>query len=678
MLDKLFNDKKFLFLFSFLLEFGSYYLLQVTIPNAPSFSPELRLYPILGLMFGPIGPLGASVGILTMNLYLGYNIIASLIDSGICFFIGIMTYKLWYSKIGKLKPNIPRFNSALSILKLLIIMIIITNVFFILIFYSASYIDGFDLAYTFTDLIDLRDYSLSMLYFSLLFGLMFISIFNILKIPLQFPKKWRSLLNIDNKYILYGFLIALIYSILSAVLFIYGINIGRSYAALFIIVSILCTINKMDMDFEIKNENYFIIEYIIITFILILVIAFFATINDFRAITDLLFNDSPLEFRTQTTLAYTSVLILILSLVHIHYIEKTITNPMYDLIDALNKSKVEDMINTEKVLDSRIQGYLDRNDDFSRLVNSMQMLKNNIRSYLSQIKETKEEKERMETEFNVSSKIQSNMIKTDFDEFSKNREFEIFGLMNPAKEVGGDFYDYFNIDEENIGFVIGDVCGKGISATLLMVKTMYLIRNHSQINENPEIAMSEVNDLSCERNDENLFVTAFYGKLNFKTGKLTFVNAGHNPPLIKRNNPNDKVMDNESLKTNEKDNETLKTDENSFEKNDDENNFEYLKIRPNFVIGGMEEIEYEKQGINLKPGDIIFMYSDGITDTNNDHKGFYGDERLRKTLNHLKDKSLEEIVEGIKEDVHLFCDGKDQFDDVTMLIIKYIGCENNE
>ena len=137
-------------------------------------------------------------------------------------------------------------------------------------------------------------------------------------------------------------------------------------------------------------------------------------------------------------------------------------------------------------------------------------------------------------------------------------------------------------------------------------------------------------------------------------------------------------MDNESLKTNEKDNETLKTDENSFEKNDDENNFEYLKIRPNFVIGGMEEIEYEKQGINLKPGDIIFMYSDGITDTNNDHKGFYVDERLRKTLNHLKDKSLEEIVEGIKEDVHLFCDGKDQFDDVTMLIIKYIGCENNE
>ena len=524
-------------------------------------------------------------------------------------------------------------------------MFIVSSVYFILLFYAVQFVGGFTDIYAYTQPSDIRNYSINMLHFSIIFVIVISTFFNISKIPLQYPKKWKSLLNIDNKYFSYAYILVFISSFAASFLYIFGIDIGPAYAFVFVIISSLFMINKIDLDIEIKTANYTIIEQVIFTFLLILAISLVFIIDDFNIITDMIFNGAPPEFTMMVTLSYTSILIIILSLIHIYYIEKTITNPIYDLIDELNKTKAEDMINTEDEANSRLQSYLDRNDDISRLVDSFELLKGNIGSYLSQIKETSEEKDRIETEFNVASEIQSNMIKTDFEEFSKDREFEIFGFMNPAKEVGGDFYDYFDIDEENIGFAIGDVCGKGIPATLLMVKTMYLIRNHNKINEDPEEAMRNVNKLSCERNDEGLFATTVYGKLNLKSGKLLFVNAGHNPPLIKNNS---------------------------------DNNFEYMDIKPNFVLGEIEQMEYEKEELTLNPGDMIFLYSDGIIEANKDFQGFYGEDRLKDALNNSKDKSLKEIVEGIKDDVYAFCKGEDQFDDMTMLIIKYTGCESNE
>ena len=235
------------------------------------------------------------------------------------------------------------------------------------------------------------------------------------------------------------------------------------------------------------------------------------------------------------------------------------------------------------------------------------------------------------------------MLKKDFDEFSKDKPFEISAFMSPAKKVGGDFYDFFYIDEEHIGFVIGDVSGKGIPATLFMVKTMYLIRNHSKFHDNLKEVYENVNNLSCQRNNEDLFVTSWFGKLNINTGKLIFVNAGHNQPLIK-----------------------------------EKNNFEYLNIRPDFVLGGIDGLDYEEHELNLNPGDMIFLYTDGITEANNNYQGFFGENRLKETLNKYCDESLNEILDKIKNEVYEFCDDEDQFDDMTMLIIKYNGCENNE
>lgn len=177
--------------------------------------------------------------------------------------------------------------------------------------------------------------------------------------------------------------------------------------------------------------------------------------------------------------------------------------------------------------------------------------------------------------------------------------------MKPAREVGGDFYDYFKIDEDHVYFVIGDVSGKGIPSTLFMVKTMHLIENHAKFNEDLSQVIEKVNDLTYERNDEDLFVTTWIGKLNLKTGKLAYVNAGHNQPLIKH----------------------------------DSNNFEFMDTHPNLVIGGMEGTQYKEHEIDLNTGDMIFLYTDGVTEANDNYNGFYGENRLKEIINKNKNEN---------------------------------------
>ena len=215
--------------------------------------------------------------------------------------------------------------------------------------------------------------------------------------------------------------------------------------------------------------------------------------------------------------------------------------------------------------------------------------------------------------------------------------------MKPASEVGGDFYDYFKIDEDHVYFVIGDVSGKGIPSTLFMVKTMYLIENHTKFNEDLSQVIEKVNNLAYERNDEELFVTIWLGKLNLKTGKLSYVNAGHNQPLIKQ----------------------------------DSNNFEYMKTHPNLVLGGMEGIKYNEHEINLNAGDMVFLYTDGVTEANDNYNGFYGQNRLKETINENKNKKLNDIINEITKDIDKFCNNSEQYDDITMLIIKYNGWVEN-
>ncbi len=645
MLKKLFNNQIFLFIFTFLIRAIFFYYYGYLSIAGHFIIPDIGLGPIFGLMFGPAGALGHSLSMFIFEIKVGGDLFASLIDFGITFFISISAYKLWYATFKRMPISTPKFDSTYNILKFITIMFIISICYWSFINIALEAYPPFSLIYPLTTEINVFSYFLDMFNFATISGLLLISVFNILKIPLQTPKNLFSKINIKFKYFRIIFIPLFIYPIITLMTSFDNSLLDEIFFIIAIITIVLFNLNNFDINIETKGTNYSIIEQIILIFLAILVIVTFV---NFETLTLLIKHFagnwvSDINFVYMITIAYGSALVIIFSIFHIIRVERILTNPIYDLISALNKYKENKEFEEDTELNEKLNGYSENDDEISKLVNSFVKFRKTIGNYLTEIKKTTIEKEKIETEFNVANNIQTHMLKTDFDEFSKDKPFEISAFMNPAKEVGGDFYDFFDIDDEHIGFVIGDVSGKGIPATLFMVKTMYLIRNHCKFHEKPKEVYENVNDLSCQRNDEELFVTSLFGKLNIKTGKLTFVNAGHEQPLIKENDA-----------------------------------FEYLDINPNFVLGLMEGTTYNEQELSLKPGDSIFLYTDGITDANNDYHGFFGRNRLKETINKHKNENLNEILGKIKNEVYEFCDTENQFDDMTMLIIRYNGCENNE
>jgi sigma-B regulation protein RsbU (phosphoserine phosphatase) len=213
--------------------------------------------------------------------------------------------------------------------------------------------------------------------------------------------------------------------------------------------------------------------------------------------------------------------------------------------------------------------------------------------------------------------------------------------MYPAREVGGDFYDFFFIDDDHLVFLIADVSGKGIPAALFMMTTKTLIKNLAKTGLSADELITQANKQICKTNEQGIFVTVFLSILELSTGKINCINAGHNPPLFK-------------------------------EKNKD---FKYYKCTPNLVVGAMENTVYHSFERKIHPGDCIFLYTDGITEAYNKEDEFYGEERLVEFLNTTKSKNtdIENILLTIKEDVENFAQGEEQADDMTMLILRYNG-----
>lgn len=639
-IKKLFTKKWFVLLFTFTVELIFNYLFEVQHIGGYYIYADIALGPIFGLMFGPIGALGFALGTLAGELLEGIGLPAPLIDFVITFFISVLTYRLWYTTFNKGKKDTPRFNSTYNIIKFLSITILISIVYFSFLVISFSLFHNLNYSYSISDVDFNVPYMLNIITFTIIFGLLLISSFNILKIPLKTPKKRISKININQNYLLIILLICVGYFLFKE--FIMNITSIRHFFMLVtIITSILLYFNTFDVKVEPTKDNYSIIEEMILIFLAIITLTIVLNFNYFSTLILSYVPEIDPSYQILIILSFTSVFILLVSLIYIRFVERTITNPLYDMINTADnyfktKNKIESV--------HKLKKYITNDDSIGLLANSFVTLYDKIRTNLNQLQITTSEKEKFETEFDVASRIQSNMLPKNFDELAKNESFEIYANMKPAREVGGDFYDYFKIDEDNVYFVIGDVSGKGIPSTLFMVKTMYLIENHAKFNEDLSQAIEKVNNLAYERNDEELFVTIWLGKLNLKTGKLSYVNAGHNQPLIKH----------------------------------DSNNFEYLKTHPNLVIGGMEGIQYNEHEINLNAGDMIFLYTDGVTEANDNYKEFYGKNRLKETINENKNKKLNDILNEITKDIDKFCNNSEQYDDITMLIIKYNGWVENE
>ena len=328
----------------------------------------------------------------------------------------------------------------------------------------------------------------------------------------------------------------------------------------------------------------------------------------------------------------------VITLALIKVVNTALVKPINSLASAASsyvEAKEEGEVSALALLD------IHTGDEVENLSHALKRMERDINGYIENLTHVTAEKERIGAELSVATHIQASMLPCIFPAFPNRREFDIYATMTPAKEVGGDFYDFFLVDDDHLAVVIADVSGKGVPAALFMVIAKTLIKDHTQSGKPPEEVFTEVNRQLCEANDENLFVTAWMGVLEISTGKLVYVNAGHNPPVIGRKNG-----------------ET-----------------EFLRSRPGFVLAGLDFTKYRAGSLELMPGDLLYLYTDGVTEAMNTAQELYGEERLKRTLDANVSAAPEEIFKAVKKDLDDFVADAPQFDDITMLAMRYLGRE---
>lgn len=266
---------------------------------------------------------------------------------------------------------------------------------------------------------------------------------------------------------------------------------------------------------------------------------------------------------------------------------------------------------------------------------------------------------RIDKELEFARTIQHSMLPSIFPPYPERKEFEIFARMDAAKEVGGDFYDFYFVGENRLGFLIADVSGKGIPAAMFMMTAKTTIKNLAESGMPVEQVFECANQRLCENNEADMFVTVWMGILDIRTGTVTFANAGHNPPLIRHGCHGER--------SGEKD---------GGEKG--EGGFEYFHSKPGFVLAGMEDMSYKSGTIQLAPGDVIYLYTDGVTEAINRKEELFGENRLRDLLSSAGEISMQNLCGRVCHAVNSFVGDVPQFDDMTMLALKWNGKMENE
>ncbi len=291
-------------------------------------------------------------------------------------------------------------------------------------------------------------------------------------------------------------------------------------------------------------------------------------------------------------------------------------------------------------LDYRAEIY--ENDEVGDLAKNFNNMAASLKDYIKNLAYVTAEKERIGAELNVATQIQADMLPRIFPPFPERNEFDIYASMNPAKEVGGDFYDFFFIDSDHLAVVIADVSGKGVPAALFMVIAKTLIKNRALMGGSPAEILHDVNEQLCEGNEADLFVTVWFGILELSTGNVKAVNAGHEYPAIKRAG---------GLYT-------------------------ITKTKHSPAVATMEGINFREHEFTLNPGDTVFLYTDGVPEATNGKDELLGNERMIAALDKTVNTSAVGILSSMKKYVDEFTGDAPQFDDVTMICLKYFGGES--
>ena len=321
------------------------------------------------------------------------------------------------------------------------------------------------------------------------------------------------------------------------------------------------------------------------------------------------------------------ILLLIFIIV---FISRSITRPLRGM------AKVAGAIGRGN-LDAPLPDVL-QDDEVGELSRALGYMQTSLKKYIADLKTTTAAKERIESELSIAHEIQTSMLPHIFPAFPHKPEFDLYAMMEPAKEVGGDFYDFMLTAENKLFFLIGDVSGKGVPAALFMMITKTLMKNEALQQLPPDEVLRKVNEIVALDNDSSMFATIFCGVLDTDTGEVEFANAGHNPPVLCR-------LDGTN----------------------------YLKPDHGFVLGPMPGTKFTAQKLTLKPGDTLFMYTDGITEAMNPEKQLFSEKRLQQALVDLGEKDVASLIHSLRDEVRVYAGSEPQSDDITMLAIKFKG-----
>ncbi len=345
------------------------------------------------------------------------------------------------------------------------------------------------------------------------------------------------------------------------------------------------------------------------------------------------------------TLVVIGIMILVLMLIYIVWFMSRVVRP----IEALSKEAQAFTLETRSeghagyTISDKLPG-IKTSDEIEDLAMSLYNMEKYIDSTTRDLISAARESERERSELGIANKIQKDILPSRFPAFPERHDFDIYASMTPARFVAGDFYDYFFIDEDHLCMVIADVTGKGIPAALFMVIAKTAIKNRALQGGLPSSILKDVNNQLREGNDTKMFVTAWLGIFDTKNGMLTFANAGHEYPVV----------------------------------SDDDHTFKYLKDKHGLVMGLKAGIEYTDSKVELKKGDSLFVYTDGVLDAQDYEGDAYGIDRLLKVMNGCREASPKDLTEKVLESVMEYSRDVDQFDDITMLAFTYLGSPDNE
>ena len=332
--------------------------------------------------------------------------------------------------------------------------------------------------------------------------------------------------------------------------------------------------------------------------------------------------------------------LLVLEMLLMRSIEKKVTQPILHLTDVLEKyTETEENVLDSENVKQECQPYRYGYGEVSTLTRTCINMVDDIDSYTENLQNVTAERQRIGTELDVASKIQRDMLPGTFPPFPDRCEVDLFASMNPAKEVGGDFYDFFLIDHDHLALTIADVSDKGVPASLFMVISKTLLQNHAQTGGSPKEIMTYVNNQLCQNNESFMFCTAWLGILDLTNGRLIASNAGHEYPAIRRA----------------------------------DGQFELLRDVHDPPLGVRDGLRFREYEMTLNPGDCLFQYTDGVTEAVNQKQELFGDKRLVMTLNTEQDLTPKELIDEVHRAIRNFSKGVPQSDDITMLCVQFLG-----